>query len=158
MFIENWINLIMKQVKCDRSMHRSVSGIELRVEQHWSTGPAEIWHLRLREKIYENLIGARCRGYSVCYKSICSPTCDLPINWGLCPGSRAQPRGWFGRKRLPNLAHFSLFSTEREVKMKRTCREIQICTKTSIWKPLNFSLCESTSLSSDAYPGIVWVG
>ena len=39
--------------------------------------------------------------------------------------SRAQPRVRFGRNSLPKLADFSLFCTEREVKMFRTYREIQ---------------------------------
>ena len=39
--------------------------------------------------------------------------------------NRAQPRGRFGRNSLPKLADFSLFSAEGEVKMYRTCRQIQ---------------------------------
>ena len=36
---------------------------------------------------------------------------------------KAQPRGRFGRKSLPNLAHFSLFWADGEVKVYRTYRE-----------------------------------
>ena len=63
---------------------------------------------------------------------------------------RVQSRGLFGRKSLPNLAQFSLFWAEGEVKKVQNIiiGKPKIWTKTSPWMLLNFSLSESSMLNS----------
>ena len=159
MFIKNWINLIMQQVKCDGSMHSAVSGIELRVKQHWSTGPAEIWHLRLREKKYMRILLVRSA------EVILSVTRVYVHQHVTCQSTEVSAQGP-GHSLEGNLGeNISLiwltspyFQLREKLKWKEYVEKSKICIKTSIWMPLNFSLCESTSLSSDAHPGIVWVG